>query len=116
MHLLIAKISEVAVVSAIFSVLGIIFLAVRQGKEPSDFGPKPLISLFFGFWIWCNGIYWSHHVEGKALEWTFRGGAFLFLILGGILPSYFAKADEVSDTLDREPTGFKSNLTALHLR
>jgi hypothetical protein len=61
-------------------------------------------------------LIWSFTADGKALQWAFRGVAVTFAIAGLCLWNYFANTTEVPETPDKEPTGFKSDTTGLHLQ
>jgi hypothetical protein len=54
-------------------------------------------------------------VEGRSLEWALRGVAALAAVVGFSLSAYFANTKEISETPDKEPTGFKNDTTGIHL-
>ena len=54
-------------------------------------------------------------VESKSIQWSLRAAAALFAIAGIVLSSYFEDKTEVPETPDKEPTGFKNDVTTIHL-
>jgi len=89
--------------------------AFRTGEDPSDDGPRALISEFVGLWIGGFFLAWSFTVISKNLQWTLRGIGIFAALVGLGLSVYFAGADEVSEDSAKEPTGFKNDSTDLHL-
>jgi hypothetical protein len=115
MHLSIFKIVLFGAISALVAVAAIFRDTIRTGKDPSDDGPRALISEFLGFWIGGFFLIWSFTVDGKHLQWTLRGIAAIAAIVGIGLSVFFADKTEVPETPDKEPTGFKSDITSIHL-
>jgi hypothetical protein len=97
-------------------VLGVFRDAFRKGKDPSYDGPRALISEFCGLWIGCIFLIWSFTADGKSLQWTLRAVAAIGAIAGLGISAYFANTTEVPQIPDKEPSGFKSGTTSLHLR
>ena len=115
MHLSIFKFVVIAVGSALGAVLGMFRRAFRTGEDPSEDGHRALISEFLGLWIGIFFLIWSFTVEGKTLQWTLRGFAALVAIAGLSLSVYFTNTTEVPEGSDKEPTGFKNDITSIHL-
>jgi hypothetical protein len=115
MHFSILKLVAIALISAVIAVAAIFRSAFWTGENPSDDGPRALIAEFFGFWIASNFLGWSFIADGKPLQWTLRGAAAAVALAAIGLSAYFANTNEVPETPDKEPTGFKSDTTDLHL-
>ena len=115
MHFSIVKLVAILVASAFGAGLGIFRDAFRAGKDPSDDGPRALIAEFFGLWFGFIFLISSFTVDGKNLQWALRAVAAIGAIAGLGISAYFANTTEVPETPDKEPTGFKSDTTSLHL-
>ncbi len=115
MHLSVLKFVLFAVGSALVAALGILRYAFNTGDDPSCDGPRALISEFIGYWIGGFLLVCSFVVEGKQLQWGLRGVAALAALAGVGLSFYFANTTEVPETPDKEPTGFKGDITSVHL-
>lgn len=115
MHFSMLKAIMVAAVAAFCGVLTIFSWAFKTGEAPSDDGPQALIAEFLGLWIGFFLLIWSFMVEGRSLEWALRGVAALAAVVGFSLSAYFANTKEISETPDKEPTGFKNDTTGIHL-
>jgi hypothetical protein len=89
--------------------------AFRTGEDPSDDGPRALMSEFVGLWIGGFLLTWSFTVMSKNLQWTLRGIGIFAALLGLGLSVYFAGSAEVSEESVKEPAGFKNDTTDLHL-
>jgi hypothetical protein len=115
MHLSILKVVLIAVVAALVAGLAVFMYSIRFGEDPSGDGPRALISEFLGYWIGGFLLICSFMVEGMHLQWKLRGVAALAVVAGVGLSFYFANTAEVPETADKEPTGFKSDTTSIHL-
>jgi hypothetical protein len=115
MHFSIIKFIAIALGAAFLAVLGLFRRALRTGEDPSDDGPRALVSEFVGLWIGAFFLIWSFTVEGKNMQWSLRGVAIAAGITGLVLSVYFAGSTEVPEESDKEPTGFKNDTTGLHL-
>jgi len=115
LHFSVLKLVGIAVLSAVFAAALIFRDALRKGEDPSDDGPRALIAQFFGLWIGFNLFGWSFIVDGKTASWTIRGIAVVVMLASIWVSTYFAETTEVPETPDKEPTGFKSDSTDLHL-
>jgi cell division protein FtsW (lipid II flippase) len=115
MHFSILKFVAIALLSAVFAVMGMFRNAFRTGENPSDDGPRAFIAQSVGLWIGMFLCIWSFTVDGKTLQWTLRGTAIFAAVVGLGLSAFFANTTEVPETPDKEPTGLKNNTTSLHL-
>lgn len=115
MHLPILKLVVIAGASA----LGAVFSAFRHffwtGEDPADDRPRAVISEFLGTWLGLFFLIWSFTAEGRSLQWTLRGVAALAAIVGIGLSVNFGNPTEVPESPDKEPSGFKNDLTNIHL-
>jgi hypothetical protein len=89
--------------------------AFRTGEDPSDDGPRALISEFVGLWIGGFFLAWSFTVNSKNLQWTLRGIAVFAALVGLGLSVHFAGTQETPDDSVKESIGFKNDTTDLHL-
>jgi hypothetical protein len=115
MHPSILKFVLIAAGSAVAAMLGVFLNAAWQGKDPSDFGPRALISEFAGSWICLICLICSLWAHGTPLRWKLLAVATLAAWTGMGLSYYFARTPEVPETPDPEPTGLKNDFTNLHL-
>jgi hypothetical protein len=115
MHLSILKVVLIAVASALLALLCVFRNAFDTGEGLSDDGPRAVISEFLGYWIGGFLLICSFLAEGKHLEWTLRIVAVIVAIAGFVFSVHFANTTEVPETPDKEPTGFKSDITDIHL-
>src|SRR6266568_799185 len=115
MQMSILKFVALAVGSAFIAILSVFRGALRTGEDPSDDGPRALISEFLGFWIGSFLLLWSFTVDGKTQQWTLRGIAALAAIASIGLSNYFSNSTEVPESAAKEPTGFKNDVTSIHL-
>jgi hypothetical protein len=115
MHFSIVKIVIIAAGSALGAVLAMFRRAFNTGEDPSDDGPRALIAEFLGLWIGFISLIWSFTLGGKTLQWTLRCVAITSGLLGLGMSVYFASMTEVPETSDKQPAGFKSDTTDLHL-
>ncbi|MGA7860074.1 MAG: hypothetical protein WCA11_19195, partial [Terracidiphilus sp.] len=111
----ILKVVSVAAGAAFGALLTIFGWAFKTSEAPSDDGPRALVAEFLGLWIGFFLLIWSFTVEGRNLQWTLRGVAALAIVAGFGLSACFASTDEVNETSNQEPTGFKNDSTDLHL-
>jgi hypothetical protein len=116
MHVSILKLVVFAVLTAFMAALAIFADAFRTGDSPSDDGPRALIAEFCGIWAGIFLFFLSFSAETVRLQWWLRGLAAVAALIGIGLSVYFADSTEVSETPDKEPTGFKSKLTDLNLK
>jgi hypothetical protein len=58
---------------------------------------------------------WSFFIPGKQMQCGLRGLGVLAALAGITFSMHFANTTEVPETPDKEPTGFKSDSTDLHL-
>lgn len=89
--------------------------AFRTGEDPSDDGPRAVISEFVGLWIGGFFLAWSFTVNSKNLQWTLRGMAVFAALLGLGLSVYFSRTQGSPEDSANESVGFKNDTTDLHL-
>jgi hypothetical protein len=63
--------------AAIFAVLGVFLNAKRKGIDPSDCGPRSLVSEFLGDWIYLIFFYYSFKNYGTPTQWVLFGTGLL---------------------------------------
>jgi hypothetical protein len=116
MHLSYLNLPGVTAGSAVGAVVGIVLEAKRVGKDPSDYGPRALVSQFLGFWFGYLFFVLSWVQRGTPQQWIFFGLSMVTFYSGWGLSVHFANKPEMSESLDQKPTGFRSHLTSLRLR
>jgi len=78
-------------------------------------GPRAVVAEFLGSWVGTLLLIWSFTVSGRLLVWSLRGSTVAAMLLGVGLSVYFANTTEVPETTEKEPTGFKSDITSIHI-
>jgi hypothetical protein len=68
MHYSFAKFVLIGIVSALVAVAAIFRDFFRKGEDPSDNGPRALISEFLGYWIGGFLLFYSFVAEGKHMQ------------------------------------------------
>lgn len=105
----------IGLLTGLFAVATIIGTAMRLDKDPAVDGPRALIAEFFGLWFAFAFLAYSFMVEGVTTQWILRGVSASAALVGFIFAAFFAGTPEVRVRLDKEPTGFDSQITALEL-
>jgi len=105
----------IGLLTGLFAVATIIGTAMRLDKDPAVDGPRALIAEFFGLWFAFAFLAFSFMVEGVTTQWILRGVSASAALVGFIFAAFFAGTPEVRVRLDKEPTGFDSQITALEL-
>jgi hypothetical protein len=70
---------------------------------------------FLGFWLGFVFFTLSFLKHGTSLQWVFFGIAMVAFHSGLGFSCHFANRPEVSEKSTKEPTGFKTDITSLHL-